>query len=217
MFQIWRYRTSWEDFHSSTSWLKIFFDIFGESNGIWSNKIWTESWLASEGLSSYQSPHMTPCAWCLYYRCMTSWQHDNSEDISSILTQPADSVLHAPYPGYSHTCMRRSSPVSVSVSATFTIYSEWPGASQQGPASIPLLTIHITHAPSSGQIILFGRGLSLSCPERLMRQNESLTPYLGLILGLPGLGRRNCQNVDTRLGMDVNFLPNTRLPEYPHT
>ena len=92
MFQIWRYRTSWEDFHSSTSWLKIFFDIFGESNGIWSNKIWTESWLASEGLSSYQSPHMTPCAWCHYYRCMTSWQHDNSEDISSILTQPADRV-----------------------------------------------------------------------------------------------------------------------------
>ena len=108
MFQIWRYRTSWEDFHSSTSWLKIFFDIFGESNGIWSNKIWTESWLASEGLSSYQSPHMTPCAWCHYYRCMTSWQHDNSEDISSILTRPADSVLHAPYPGYSHPCMQCS-------------------------------------------------------------------------------------------------------------
>ena len=44
-----------------------------------------------------------------------------------------------------------------------------------------------------------------------MRQNESLTLHLGLILGLTGAGRK-CQNVDTRLGIDVNFLP--RIPTH---
>ena len=64
---------------------------------------------------------------------------------------------------------------------------------------------------AQAKMILFGLSLSLSCPEWLMRQNESLTLHLGLILGLTGAGRK-CQNVDTRLGIDVNFLP--RIPTH---
>ena len=216
-----------EDFHSSTSWLKIFFDIFWESNGIWSNKIWTGSWLVSEGLPGLIAEPLTwlhvhvhdvitACAWH-----MTTWQpRGHFLDLDSACWQGL-LMLHIqdiPTP-----CMRCSgSQVHVRAGATFTIYSdlktEWPGASQLSPASIPL-PLHMHRVPA--KIILFGLSLSLSCPERLMRQNESLTPYLGLILGLVGAGahlaRRNCQNVDTRLGIDVNFLPNTRLPEYPHT
>ena len=41
---------------------------------------------------------------------------------------------------------------------------------------------------AQAKMILFGLSLSLSCPEWLMRQNESLTLHLGLILGLTGPG-----------------------------
>ena len=151
MFQIWRYRTSWEDFHSSTSWLKIFFDIFRESNGIWSNKIWTGSWLASEGLPGLILEFLTwlcpcPCAWCHYCKCMTTWQlRGHFLDLDScLLTGSAP----APYPGYSHpvyAVLSTLRTVSVSINIYNLLWSEnwWlvsgrePGSSRV-PASIPL-------------------------------------------------------------------------------
>ena len=165
MFQIWRYRTSWEDFHSSTSWLKIFFDIFWESNGIWSNKIWTESWLASEGLPGPILEFLTwlwpcPCAWCHYCKCMTTWQlRGHFLDLDSgLLTGSAPAPIQD-IPTPCMRCSRLSGPCQFRGwgGATFTIYSdlktgEWWVARSQSAASLHPFHYrpHNTLAPSSG-------------------------------------------------------------------
>ena len=186
MFQIWRYRTSWEDFHSSTSWLKIFFDIFGRVMVSGVTKY-------GENLDWHQkvSRQTRVLTWLHDVITTGAWHHDN---MTTQRTFPRSwlclltvcSMLHIQDIPTRVCGDPRPSPVSAQGQhLQFTLSSQEP-VTRRVLHPFHELTIHITHAPSSGQIILFGRSLSLSCPESLMRQNESLTPYLGLILGCLG-------------------------------
>ena len=77
MFQIWRYRTSWEDFHSSTSWLKIFFDIFGRVmvSGVTKygeNLDWHQKVSRQTRVLTWLHDVITTGAW--HHDIMTTWQ-----------------------------------------------------------------------------------------------------------------------------------------------
>lgn len=196
-----------EDFHSSTSWLKIFFDIFWESNGIWSNKIWTGSWLVSEGLPGLIAEPLTwlcPCAWCHYCMCMT---HDNMttqrtfpRSWLSLLTGSA----HAPYPGYSHTMyavLWLPGPCQCWGNIYNLLWSEdWVARSQSAESCIHSITT--THAPSPGQNYPFWPELIVILPREAHASKWITDTLLRTDIGVGGgsLGREELSKCRYKAG-----------------
>ena len=125
MFQIWRYRTSWQEISTPLHHDSRFFLTFFGSNGIWSNKIWTGSWLASVGPAWHErAAHICSVVSLqqTHDKLMTTWQLRRTFPWSgqcllpwSVLRIFPHNVCSAPAPQISQLC--------VSVRATYTIYS----------------------------------------------------------------------------------------------
>ena len=220
MFQIWRYRTSWQEIstplHHDSRFFWHFLGVMVSGVTKYGQDLDWHQWVQLD-----MRELLTYAVWCHYSRRMTSsWQHDNSG--GHFLDQCSVSSPGL-YSGYSHimyaVLLLPRYPSSVSVWGQHLQFTQdWtPGPlelprSQSAASPYPFHYRHNNNMHwAQAKMILFGLSLSLSCPEWLMRQNESLTLHLGLILGLTGAGRK-CQNVDTRLGIDVNFLP--RIPTH---
>ena len=174
MFQIWRYRTSWQEIstplHHDSRFFWHFLGVMVSGVTKYGQDLDWHQWVQLD-----MRELLTYAVWCHYSRRMTSsWQHDNSG--GHFLDQCSVSSPGL-YSGYSHImyAVLLLPRYPSSVRATFTIYSglntrdllSCPGASQQR------LHIHSITATTITCTELKPKWSFLACPYRYPARSGS--------------------------------------------